>query len=357
MQKRKILMIGPLPPPAGGVSIHIKRLSHHLKKNFLLEFVDESKSMKEELFNIRSFDLRNYFRLMLNADLIYIHSGSNILRVLHLLTGWLLGKKIILTIHGYLKRKMLLPRLTDQLFYKMASKIIIVNANILERISLPADKCIVRHAFLPPVMEEEPEIPVAVKSWIRDAKQNGRTVICSNAWRLDIFNQQDLYGLDLCIHVAARFAREKLPVAFVFNVSTIDDNDTLFTKYRQQIESLGLENSFLLMNERFSFVRLMEEADIVVRPTNFDGDSLTVREALMLGKPIVASDVVKRPAGTTLFENRNTDDLHKKLSALITTAGALEINVLRTDSRVYTDFYSELTTQLLSNAAEPQVSR
>src|SRR5688500_11036105 len=162
MQKRKILMIGPMPPPAGGVSIHIKRLSHHLKKNYLLEFVDESKSVKDELFNIRSFELRSYFRLMMNADLIYIHSGSNVLRMLHLLTGWLFGKKIILTIHGYLQKKMLLPRLADQLFYKMASKIIIVNANILERIALPADKCIVRHAFLPPVMEDEPDIPLVV---------------------------------------------------------------------------------------------------------------------------------------------------------------------------------------------------
>ena len=98
----------------------------------------------------------------------------------------------------------------------------------------------------------------------------------------------------------------------------------------------------------------MEEADIVLRPTNFDGDSLTVREALMLGKPIVASDVVVRPAGTTLFENRNTDDLYKKLSALMTSPGMQENRASKTDNRVYTDFYSELATQLLSTAGEPQ---
>jgi glycosyltransferase involved in cell wall biosynthesis len=357
MQKRKILMIGPLPPPAGGVSIHINRLSHHLKKNYLVEFIDEAKSMKDEIFNVRSFDLRSYFRLMTDADLIYIHSGSNALRMLHLLTGWLLGKKIVLTIHGYLKRKMLLPRLVDQLFYKMASKIIIVNANILERISLPAEKCIVRHAFLPPVMEDEPEIPLVVRSWISNARQHQKTVICSNAWRLDIFNNQDLYGLDLCIEVAERLVKEKLPAAFVFNVSTIDDNDSLFTKYADRIKMLGLEGSFLLINEKFSFVRLMEEADIVLRATNFDGDSLTVREALMLGKPILASDVVNRPAGTTVFENRNIADLHKKLTALITAPAAPGSRVAKTDSRVYTDFYSELAAQLLSNAVEPQVSR
>ena len=41
-------MIGPVPPPTGGVSIHIWRLYHLLKADFDIEFVDEFKVVNED---------------------------------------------------------------------------------------------------------------------------------------------------------------------------------------------------------------------------------------------------------------------------------------------------------------------
>lgn len=57
--------------------------------------------------------------------------------------------------------------------------------------------------------------------------------------------------------------------------------------------------------------------DMFIRPTNTDGDALSIREALTLKKPAIASNVCKRPEGTVLFENRNIDDLYSKTIRMI----------------------------------------
>ena len=46
---------------------------------------------------------------------------------------------------------------------------------------------------------------------------------------------------------------------------------------------------------------VLQAADVFVRPTRVDGDSVSVREALALGCRVVASDVGHRPAGCLLF--------------------------------------------------------
>jgi hypothetical protein len=46
---------------------------------------------------------------------------------------------------------------------------------------------------------------------------------------------------------------------------------------------------------------LMSACDVFLRPTLEDGDSISVREALALGVPVVASRVGARPAGAILF--------------------------------------------------------
>ena len=40
---------------------------------------------------------------------------------------------------------------------------------------------------------------------------------------------------------------------------------------------------------------MLRLTDVLLKPTNTDGDAISVREALYLGVPVVASDVVERP--------------------------------------------------------------
>jgi glycosyltransferase involved in cell wall biosynthesis len=57
----------------------------------------------------------------------------------------------------------------------------------------------------------------------------------------------------------------------------------------------------------------MRRSHVFVRATLEDGDSISVREALALGVPVVASRVGTRPPGTILFHPGDVEDMLSKV--------------------------------------------
>lgn len=348
MKRNKILLIGPLPPPAGGVAVHLIRLSFLLKNDFKFDFVDESRLIKPEYFNIRSLNVLQYLRLVKNSDLIYIHSGSQIFRIFHLITGFFLSKKMILTIHSFPFKKKHLGKFLDKLFFKMAQTIIVVNDSILKNILLSKNECLIKNAFLPPTMELEPTLPEEVLKWINARKNAGDVLICANAYELKRHENLDLYGLDMLIEVARAMIEKQMHVSFIFNVASTKKHLELYKIYQRRIIEYKIEQNFLLANEKLSFVKLIENSDFVVRPTNTDGDALAIRESIYLGKPIIASDVVTRPEGTILFRSRDTADLQRKLEAAV--QGTKNSGFINDDidlTHEYKDFYINIIQKTL----------
>ncbi|MEO6669134.1 MAG: hypothetical protein ABIN36_06640 [Ferruginibacter sp.] len=312
-KKLKILITGPVAPPAGGISIHIQRLKYLLEDEFDIDLIDESGLRKPGIYNMRTANIFTYFKKVAAADILFIHSGNRLFKKIHLLTGRLFAKKIVTTIHGYGNKRSQPFRAIDSWFFSLAHKIILVNTEISNKVSLPLDRCILKHAFLPPVMKNEPALPGSIAAWINKAREKKEVIICANASRLTLFNNQDLYGLDMSIEVTRRLLAKGLGISFVYTVSSTLNSVDIFNKNLQLINDLKLQDHFMLISEKLSFVRLIENADIVIRPTNTDGDALTIREAIFLGKPTIASDVVERPVNSILFKTRDIDDLELKL--------------------------------------------
>lgn len=347
-KKITVLITGPLPPPAGGISIHIWRLKQLLEDEFTIDLIDESPLQKEGYFNIRSLKIFTYLKKMANADLLYVQSGNKLLKKIHIATGRLMGKKILITIHGYGPKRKFPFNIIDAAFFNMANKIILVNDDIHKKVSLQKNKCVTKHAFLPPEMNDEPALPNIISEQIKIARQNNKVLLCANASRLDIHHGQDLYGLDMSIEVTKRLVEKGLPVNFIYTVSSLDQGAERFQKSQEQIKAFSLTNDFLLVNEKISFVRLIESTDIVLRPTNTDGDALTVREALFLGKKVLASDIVERPAGTVLFKTRDINDLESKLEFLIHQGINSKVEHNNNDKEEYRKYYSGLIHELVS---------
>jgi glycogen(starch) synthase len=66
---------------------------------------------------------------------------------------------------------------------------------------------------------------------------------------------------------------------------------------------------------------VIARSDIFIRPTLSDGDAISVREAIALGTPVVASDVVSRPKGTFCFKTGDAGDLALKIEYVLSGAG------------------------------------
>ena len=88
----------------------------------------------------------------------------------------------------------------------------------------------------------------------------------------------------------------------------------------RRVREAGLEGSVFLLGDvsHETCLKLMSACDVFLRPTLEDGDSISVREALALGVPVVASHVGTRPAGAILFHPGDVDGM------LAAIASALE---------------------------------
>lgn len=311
MKNKKILLIGPYPPPYGGVSVHIKRLKSLLSGGFDVDIVDEGRNRKDGIFNLRSLNIGRYLRKVFAADIVHIHSGLFFFRAFHFSIARLFFKKTIITIHGYEPRKGDKVRVLDSLILNNCNKVIFVTKELAAWFRIK--KHLIKDAFLPPDLNDEQEIPGEVINWIEKKKLQGYSISIANAWRLDSHNNEDLYGLDLCIDAAKKLKARGIKAAFVFVVC---DNAGVIKidPYKQIINYEGMEDYFLLWEAPLSFVKLILKSDIVLRPTNTDGDALTVREGMFLGKTVIASDVVPRPRHTILFKNRDADSLAQTIA-------------------------------------------
>jgi len=62
---------------------------------------------------------------------------------------------------------------------------------------------------------------------------------------------------------------------------------------------------------------VIKRLTLFLRPTYFDGDSLSVREALALGVPVIASDTDYRPEGVVLFRRGQINEFVDKIGGVL----------------------------------------
>jgi glycosyltransferase involved in cell wall biosynthesis len=124
------------------------------------------------------------------------------------------------------------------------------------------------------------------------------------------------YGFDLLITCLARLSR--LYPSFGCLVMGSGEQRG---QAERRIREAGLEGSVFLLGDvsHETCLALMSACDVFLRPTFEDGDSISVREALALGVPVVASRVGARPAGAILFHPGDVDGM------LAAIASALEV--------------------------------
>lgn len=340
--RKKILIIGPYPPPIGGVSVHLMRLQNTIKKQMDIMFVDESRTQKTGIYNMRHGNIFQYLKLLYKADVVHIHSGVPILRLFHIIFArFLFHKKTVVTIHrdpsvekGYKITKWFVSKCNHAILVNKKGFDIMLTHSACQYHLIPA--------FIPPIFDDEPPLPNEIQQWIKCAHAKNNMIAVSNAWNLILHNEEDLYGIDICIK-AFNILKTELKISnmcLIFVVATNTTQQKLMESYKKLIKDYQLEDNVKIWEHPLSFVRLIKESDIVLRATNTDGDALSLREALYCNKKVIASDVVERPKGTILFKTRDAVDLANKIKETYVNKGIVYDNEEEDFSLIYLDIYN-----------------
>ncbi|MEE9365060.1 MAG: glycosyltransferase [Cellulophaga sp.] len=301
----KVLIIGALPPPIGGVAIHIKRFFEKFKNTNELQLI---------LFDIKKMEIYydNQFVKawlsifsLLHIDVVHIHLSSNIKIPIAFLCK-LFRKKVIYTHHNIRIKNIFIFKV----FMLFVDKLILVNdKNISKYIKNYKYELI--PAFLPSI--EKTILP----NLLVEKLKNYKNIISTNCFRLTFVNKKDLYGFDLCIDAFSRLVKtDKIKNTILV---LVDPSGTTTEYVRNLCASFEDKNNchIHLVNYAIDFNELTKLSRMVLRATRSDGDSLTIRESLYLNIPIIASDVTYRPDGTIIFRHEDSKDLSDKILDVI----------------------------------------
>ena len=222
-----------------------------------------------------------------------------------------LGPGAALTLHsglapGYIRRGRNRRRLALRLICMLYTRVVAVNAEIAAAVAslgVPEDRVTIAPAFLP-VEAPQVEAPREIESWMA---RHSPVIASAMFFRPE-------YGFELLAE-AAGILRETHPAIGCLVMGCGEDRE----RARALIERRGLEDTILLAGDLAHelCLALMKRSSAFVRPSLKDGDSISVREAVSLGIPVVASRVGTRPEGVLLFEPGDVQGLVEKLNGVI----------------------------------------
>jgi glycosyltransferase involved in cell wall biosynthesis len=293
--KTKVFLIGPVPPPVGGISNHIARLSQRILASDDIEcFVFDAGRFR--FFN-GSLEKSNVLKAMvyfLTCDIIHIHL-SNPWKVHIARLARAFGKKVIYTRHNIRNAN----SKGDRKLHALSDLAIHVSKT---GIDLVDEKTFIIPAYI------STGIAVQLNSNLLAQIKNYKTVIAAISThplkRPALMEGKDIYGFDILLN-----SYENLNTDIKVLV-LLDPGGAMEPTYRSNVAALNrIGKDVIYLTENIDFCSLTEFMSIYVRPTRTDGDSIAIREAREAGVKVVASDCVERPKGVRLFKSEDIDSL------------------------------------------------
>jgi glycogen synthase len=305
----KILLIGPYPPPHGGISVHVSELHRCLAAAGVPCRVLDTSDVKSWSFH---FALLRY---SLQGWTLHLHTNG------HNWKSWLLAMwcgivgqssgSCVLTLHsglapGYLtalhKWRRRMVRLTCRLY----SRVICVSPAVRDALVLlgqRTDRTDIAPAYLETALDKI-WLDRKTIAWMEEHRPLLSTAL--------FFRPE--YGFDLLVSVIAML-RVRYPSVGCLVMGSGEQE----LEARKRVRDFGLDRHMLLVGDvvHAQCLALMSRSDLFLRTTRYDADSISVREALAFGVPVVASRVGARPQGVILFEPGDVTDLLSKIESTL----------------------------------------
>ncbi len=315
-----VLLVGPIPPPFGGVSVHVRALREYLQdEGMRVGVVNHFGSGAAEPGVVGGLR-RNPLRYLLllprqRASIIHYHHGrwSTLLATAIVAgTRTRAGAQTIATIHGhelepYLSSRVPFVAALTRWALAAFDELVAVSAGIAARLQEygVAKPVTVIPAYLPRRDGAGETLGAATQSFVDQA---GRLIVVS-AYRLQTgASGADLYGIHVAIELFARagVACPGLALACFVAQRPLNRREArTLDRLRLRIAELGVGDRVRVCFAE-PLLPVFARPVLYLRPSETDGDAVSIREALAAGVVVVASDVVGRPEGTVV---RGLDDL------------------------------------------------
>jgi len=325
----RLLIIGPWPPPMGGNSMHIERLSKRCRaEGIAVKVLDPySKRTGGEPSWVIRFPGNILCRtvsmicwlLVSGYDVVHVHVSA---MDKFIVVGWVIclaaykARKKLITIHSgsfcnrLNSRGCILRKLTRFLL-GFFNEIITVNETqrqvLVETLSIRAERVHTIPAFIPAEPSDKP-LPEAVYR----IRLSSTVVVGSGC-------ATSLYAHEILVNAIERLQNKGFDIGLILAV---------YSRYEQpyfsQIEEKvrRLRNAIIIKElESGAFNTILRLADIYVRTARLDGDCISIREALFNGCCVVASDCVQRPEGCLTFITDSIESLAEVMEGAISGQG------------------------------------
>jgi glycosyltransferase involved in cell wall biosynthesis len=314
-KKNEIVLIGPFPPPYGGISVHLQRLYGYLAKTDFKYLLYNTFSKSESYDNVISVQKVKYiwffyFLFFCNSIVYHLHSPNWFLRFLFSIMARFRSGKFVISIQGRsineaIENKNFIKRKLTTWMLKEMDAVIACNEEIrnqcIERIGLPREKVHLIPAYIPPL----PDDIKRPKGYINQFIRNHSPVICATGWIGQVYKNTDIYGIDMLIELVEKLLKDFPDIGLILSVNG-GESEQLINQTIGKSKKIVGNHIFFITEQLDDVVGIYKNCDLFCRPTNTDGDAVSIREAIHVGTPVVASDIVTRPSACILFESRNT---------------------------------------------------
>lgn len=305
---KRILVISTIPSTSGigGVSIHTQRLME--SKDLI------TGAYQLELFDYKNHTIKDYLRQISGCDVVHIHISNPKARLAFVILAKIRRKKVILTIHGNLGRHGRLNNLMDNISIRLANVPILLNQKSFEKALKINHKSEITPAFIPPQTFDP--LPDGIVSILKRIDRNKyKKIFATNAYRQSYDEKgNEIYGIRFLINFFKNIRKDYFLI--------ISDPSG---EYSNVLENVNLPENIAIIKERHSFFELLKNCNGMIRATSTDGDALSVKEALSLGKNVIATDCVERPNGVILFRYNDEYSLSEAVKTANQHEGDLKV--------------------------------
>lgn len=302
MSIEKIILLGKIPPPIGGVTVSVKNLIQSLEK----------KGIVAELLSGK-----NLFK---RYDVAHIHYSNLLKRALGIIIARILSRKVIFTVHG---KFLDCTNIFNRISIWLCDGIVVLNTDLYNQIEKKIGSR--KLEILPSLFAEGFNIDGVASPYFKSLPE--KETLLLYAYDRSFCDNEEVYGVEFLLNNL-----DLLPDKYQLVLLDISG------KYHDLIDLN--DNKVIYINKTVNFIALLKQVDVYIRPTCMDGASVAVQEAQLLGVPVLASDVVNRPVGVTVFRFKDFSDFLQKLEHVKATS--INPNPTLKSVGLYIDFCENL---------------